>query len=105
MFSSMKCTTNQLNSHPATTLSSLPPTLADRPRKSRHVEATGEVSAYACLVVSADPLSQLMFGRSAARTGWSPIACADAAAALKHLPPMVVGAPLVAIHTQAEHHA
>ena len=95
----VKCTMSQHDAHPTATLV---PTLPDRPARGRTTDTSVESAAYACLVVSSDPLRQMMFGRTAERTGWRPLVCADAAAALKHLASVVVGAALVDIATPAE---
>jgi DNA-binding NtrC family response regulator len=99
MLTPAKYVSTQCNSHPATSLGT---TLANRPNKARRTEVVSQTSTFACLVVSGDPLRQLMFGQTAERTGWRPIVCADAAAALKHLSSMVIGAALVDIATPAE---
>jgi DNA-binding NtrC family response regulator len=48
-----------------------------------------------CLVVSPDPLRQLMFGKAAVKNGWRQVVCADQASALPHLAAGTVGMVLV----------
>jgi hypothetical protein len=47
------------------------------------------------LVVSPDPLRQIMFGKAAIRTGWRQVVCSDQASALPHLASGTVGLVLV----------
>ncbi len=54
-----------------------------------------------CLVVSCDPLRQMMFGQTAQRTGWRPLVCGDVPEALQHLATSIIGAALVDIATPA----
>jgi hypothetical protein len=69
--------------------------LADRPvrvrRQSRRAPSTSSV----CLVVSPDPLRQMMFGKAAVQNGWKQVVCADQASALPHLASGTVGMVLV----------
>jgi DNA-binding NtrC family response regulator len=69
--------------------------LADRPQRVRRQSRRAPATSNVCLVVSPDPLRQMMFGQSAARNGWKQVVCADQALALQHLASGTVGMVLV----------
>jgi hypothetical protein len=69
--------------------------LADRPKRGRSQTRRAPAAGSVCLVVSPDPLRQLMFGQAAMRTGWRQVVCADQATALPHLASGTVGLVLV----------
>jgi hypothetical protein len=69
--------------------------LADRPKRGRIQTRRAPAAGSVCLVVSPDPLRQLMFGQAAVRTGWRQVVCADQASALPHLASGTVGLVLV----------
>src|SRR5215475_3956502 len=76
--------------------------LVERPhRRGAPARATG-LPQLACLVVSSDPLRQMMFGQTAERTGWTAVVCADFVAALDHVASGTVGAAVVDIATPAD---
>ena len=76
--------------------------LVERPhRREAHARAT-RLPELACLIVSSDPLRQMMFGQTAERTGWRAVVCADFVAALEHVASGTVGAALVDIATPAD---
>ncbi len=69
--------------------------LADRPQRVRRQARRAPPASLVCLVVSPDPLRQMMFGQAAARSGWKQVVCADHASALQHLASGTVGLVLV----------
>ena len=69
--------------------------LADRPQRVRRQARRAPATSLVCLVVSPDPLRQLMFGKAAMRNGWKQVVCADQASALPHLASGTVGMVLV----------
>jgi hypothetical protein len=69
--------------------------LADRPQRVRRQTRRAPATSNVCLVVSPDPLRQMMFGHAAARSGWKQITCADQASAMSHLAAGTVGLVLV----------
>jgi hypothetical protein len=69
--------------------------LADRPQRVRRQARRAPPAGSVCLVVSPDPLRQMMFGQAAKRTGWREVVCADQASALPHLAAGTVGLVLV----------
>ena len=78
--------------------------LADRPQRVRRQTRRAPPTSNVCLVVSPDPLRQMMFGQAAARSGWRQVACADQASALSHLADGTVGLVLGRYrHTESEH--
>lgn len=69
--------------------------LADRPQRTRRQSRKTPPAGSVCLVVSPDPLRQMMFGQAAVRSGWRQEVCADQASALLHLATGTVGMVLV----------
>ncbi len=68
---------------------------ADRPQRVRRQSRRAPATSLVCLVVSPDPLRQMMFSQAAARNGGNQVVCADHAAALPHLASDTVGLVLV----------
>jgi hypothetical protein len=100
MISPGKCTSNDQDSDTTVTPEL---TLVQRARSGRSGVRTTQAATYACLVVSPDPLRQMMFGQTAQRTGWRPIVCGDFDVALDHITSSEIGAALVDIATPADH--
>ncbi len=100
MISPWKCTSTN-DSHVETTAAP-ELALADRARLGRRGTRTTQAPTLGCLVVSCDPLRQMMFGQTAQRTGWRPLVCGDVGAALAHLATSMIGAALVDIATPAD---
>jgi hypothetical protein len=69
--------------------------LADRPHRVRRTAKRAPAAGSVCLVVSDDPLKQLMFGQAAKRAGWKSVVCADRGTALEHVEAGTVGLALV----------
>jgi hypothetical protein len=99
MISPGKCTSTSDDCHAAVNGDAK---VAERPRRVRALARSARTSTFACLVVSSDPLRQMMFGRTAERTGWHPLVCADSAVAFEYLETGDVGAALVDIAAPAE---
>lgn len=92
----MVATANTLLNHsesPVVIRGGLP--LADRPQRVRRQARRAPPTSQVCLVVSPDPLRQMMFGKAATRSGWRQVVCADQASALPHLASGTVGLVLV----------
>jgi hypothetical protein len=73
--------------------------LSDRPERIRRTTKRAPAAGSVCLVVSADPLKQLMFGQAASRAGWRSVVCADMATAMQQVVAGVVGMALVDVAT------
>ena len=99
MISSGKCTTN-LSDRDGVASTDVRSVL--RPHRRAVSAHATRLPQLACLVVSSDPLRQLMFGQTAERTGWRGVVCDDFVAALEHVASGTVGAALVDIATPAE---
>jgi hypothetical protein len=69
--------------------------LSDRPQRIRRTAKRAPATGSVCLVVSPDPLKQLMFGQAAKRAGWKLVVCADEAAAMEQVAAGTVGLALV----------
>jgi len=76
--------------------------LAQRPHRRAVVARATRLPHLTCLVVSSDPLRQMMFGQTAERTGWRAVVCPDFVAALEHVARGAVGAAVVDIATPAD---
>jgi len=98
MISPGKCTTDVSDREAA----SEDVRLAQRPHRRGAVVRATRLPQLACLVVSSDPLRQMMFGQTAERTGWTAVVCADFVAALEHVASGTVGAAVVDIATPAD---
>lgn len=100
MISPWKCTTTNHIEDDTTASPKL--ALANRSRSARSGTRATQAPTMGCLVVSCDPLRQMMFGQTAQRTGWHPLVCGEVAVALDHLASSVIGAALVDIATPAD---
>ncbi len=71
--------------------------LSDRPVRTRRTAKRAPAAGSVCLIVSPDPLKQMMFGQAAKRAGWKSVVCADKASAMEQIATGTVGMTLVDI--------
>jgi hypothetical protein len=76
--------------------------LSDRPQKVRRAAKRAPATSSVCVIVSSDPLKQMMFGQAAKRAGWRSVVCADRAAAMEKIAEGTVGLALVDVATSDE---
>ncbi len=73
--------------------------LSDRPKRVRRTAKRAPAAASVCLIVSPDPLKQMMFGQAAKRVGWRSVVCSDKATAMEQIATGMVGMALVDVAT------
>src|SRR5262249_33943440 len=77
--------------------------LGDRPQKRSRTPRKAPAASSVCLVVSPDPLRQVMFGKSAEQAGWRQAVCVDQQEALRQLASGMVGMVLVDTVSTGDH--
>ncbi len=73
--------------------------LSDRPQRVRRTAKRAPATSSVCVIVSSDPLKQMMFGQAAKRAGWRSVVCADRAAAMEKIAEGTVGVALIDVAT------
>jgi hypothetical protein len=69
--------------------------LADRPQRRNRTGRKAPAAGSVCLIISPDPLKQMMFGQSAQRAGWRQVVCNNELEAAVHLATGTVGMMLI----------